>query len=270
MFALGPIDPNLWLSWNWNDPMWDIPDSTPFAFNRHMAGDQATLDENYLGVAGTTPLNGIDNSLTSAAISHGQDTASGDPFLHIMNARLDPLESHRQIIVRHLNKQPGSVQQAHRPWLDRDQFPLLIKTYFVRHHRHTPIVHLPTFNVVDSPTFLVFAMALIAASYVPTAGLRTADILQLVKIASMLIEETDRGLSISGAVSLEALQALLLLSILDRLMIRRRSQPAVYAIDLGRVCQLARFANIFQEPTDVDSCSWASWASWAEYEARRR
>lgn len=184
-----------------------------------------------------------------------------------MNARLDPLEPHRQMIVRHINKQLGNVQQTQRPWLDRDQFPLLIRTYSVRHHRHTPIIHLPTFNVVDSPTFLVFAMALIAASYVPTAGLRTAEIIQLVKIAGVLIEETDQGRSTSGAASLEALQALLLLNILDRLMIRRRSQPAAYAVNLGRMCQLARYANIFQQPMDLGSCSWTLWV---ECEARRR
>jgi hypothetical protein len=62
----------------------------------------------------------------------------------------------------------------------------------MRHHRHTPIIHLPTFNVSETATSLIFALALVAASYTPSLGLRAKDIMSLIQFAYRLTLDSDQ------------------------------------------------------------------------------
>ncbi|PIA80071.1 hypothetical protein CB0940_12215 [Cercospora beticola] len=153
-----------------------------------------------------------------------------------------------------------------RHWLSCAPLSLFLKTYFTRHHRHTPIIHLPTFNIVDCPTGLVFALTLIAAAYVPNLGLRARDVVRLLDCARTLTMVSDKSLNSGGPASLETLQALVLLGIMDRLMLKRTSDVPC-SIDLGSIARLARAAHIFEVPNDAPNTSWREWAT---LESRRR
>lgn len=120
----------------------------------------------------------ISHGLTDLALGgdtiNTQSSDASARVARIIDAKLDPMEHHRQAIATYLDQ--SNTRSSNRQWLARGQFPLLLKKYFKRHHRHTPSIHLPTFSIVECPTSLMFALALIAASYVPTLGLRAKDI----------------------------------------------------------------------------------------------
>ena len=276
LWSPNAIDANAWLSWNWSEPMWIVPDLTLFPATSSMddqygvsSGEPASSATHISSNNNNNNNNNYHNNSNHDVCNADVHDGISDAIAHMISSKIDPVEHHRQTIFNHLSKQSAvETTRAQAHWLDRTYFPTLLRTYFSRHHRHTPVIHLPTFNIVDCPTFLVWAIALIAASYMPAAGLRAADTLALAKSAYTFTMETDQGLNARGQASLEALQALLLLSILDRLMISRSNRSSSYAIDLGRISRLARDANIFQEPERTSGTS--PWLIWASMEARRR
>lgn len=173
-FFLDPGDPNPWLSWEWTEPPWNILESAP-SMPTDVSSEQATFVGSHSG-------DGVDS----------QGTHSGRRLASIIDARLDPVEHHRQSIVAYLQKSPDSVGRADNlRWLAQAQFPLLLKTYFTRHHRHTPIIHLPTFDIVACPTSLIFALVLVAASYIPKLGLRARNVIAMAKCAYRFAIESD-------------------------------------------------------------------------------
>lgn len=252
-----------WLPWTWTEPMWsllsplELPDlametnaSCPSTEEISSSGERQT--------AITLSNAGPDSCVRSA--DDGQNDIS-----RTILVKVDPLEHHRQTIINYLTRNP-SLRSRTIFLLDRNRFPWLLKIYFTRHHRHTPIIHLPTFNVVDCPTSLMWAVALIGASYFDSAGIRASDSLALAKLAYEFTLETDRGLLADGRISLHGLQALLLLSILDRLMVKSSGHDQTFCIDLPQIVRLARDARVFAEP----EISAPSWNAWALRESRRR
>ena len=75
--------------------------------------------------------------------------------------------------------------------------------------------------------------------------------------------QADGKISIAA---LPTLQALVLLGILDRLLIKR-TNDSVYSVDLGHVVRLARKAQVFDNPKPVAT---QTWSNWAYNESRRR
>lgn len=173
-FSFDPGATNPWLSWGWTDPSWGLLDFVP------STEPDLDHDQSIDGMAGVF----FDaQSLGSVNSSH---------IASIVDARLDPVEYHRQCILRRLEQSSitGPNGDAHF-WLSRTQFPLLLKTYFVRHHRHTPIIHLPTLNIAECPTSLIFALVLIAASSLPKLELRSKELVALAECAYQLAIEYD-------------------------------------------------------------------------------
>lgn len=104
--------------------------------------------------------------------------------------QLDPLEHHRSRITAYLDAECPNVPQILA--LFRSQsVGMIINTYFRRHHRHTPIIHLPTWNIASCSTALVLAMSLITASYTPALGLRSSHIRPLLGSAYNFVIEND-------------------------------------------------------------------------------
>lgn len=163
---------NPWLSWDWDELSRDILESIPFTPTLPSQFADAAILE--LGTYANRPVN------------------VGTSVADIINAKIDPVENHRQCIVAFLDQAtPHSASSGNLQWLAQGRFPLLLKTYFTRHHRHTPIIHLPTFDIVACPTSLIFALALVAASYIPSLGLRARDVPGLVKCAYQMTVESD-------------------------------------------------------------------------------
>lgn len=163
---------NPWLSWDWDELQGGVLESIPFT---------------------PTLLSG---STDGAVIDFGSSASRGanvrGSVADIINAKIDPVENHRQCILAFLERAtPQLGSGGNLQWLAQAHFPLLLKTYFTRHHRHTPIIHLPTFDIVACPASLIFALALIAASYIPSLGLRARNLPGLVKCAYQMTVESD-------------------------------------------------------------------------------
>ncbi|KAH9216155.1 hypothetical protein DL95DRAFT_498453 [Leptodontidium sp. 2 PMI_412] len=247
-----PADINPWLSWEWADLSWNFLDSNP-CMPSDISHEQIT-DVDLSSIV-HVPLGGSPGTTSTA-----RATAAA-----IIDAKVDPAEHHRQIIITYLQRFPaGQGENVH--WLFQTRFPFLLKTYFTHHHRHTPIIHLPTFDIVACPPPLIFAISLIAASYIPQLGLRAQNIIGLAKCAYQFALEADEGLCSGSTASLETLQAIVLLGILDRLIVKRKPGTQ-YSIDLSEIARLGRAAGIFEVPNPHPGMSWRDWAA---MESRRR
>jgi hypothetical protein len=174
-----------WLSWDWSEQM----PVHPADMEVSLSSIPAETSDQLLSIGGPwsigndqrTPEGLLDDCYASL-----QMTAT-----NIVDSKLDPVEHHRNRIIEHLHTQPHMARRHRTCWLERDNFQVLLKTYFNRHHRHTPIIHISTFNVVSCPTSLIFAMALVAASYMPRLGLRAEDTLALAGTAYSLALQSD-------------------------------------------------------------------------------
>ena len=163
---------NPWLSWDWDELPRDVLESIPFT--------------------PTLPSGSADGAVIDFGSSTSRGVSVRGSVADIINAKIDPVENHRQCILAFLEQAtPQLGGRGNLQWLAQAHFPLLLKTYFTRHHRHTPIIHLPTFDIVACPTSLIFALALIAASYIPSLGLRARDLPGLVKCAYRMTVESD-------------------------------------------------------------------------------
>jgi len=169
------LDGNPWLSWSWADPEWDVLEFLPPAPVPNAA-------ESSIEHANDIQL----DQFQDGEVQHIEKRLRCS-ISSMVDAKIDPLENHRQAILAHLETASfftGRDKLSH--WLSRSEFPALLKTYFMRHHRHTPIIHLATFSIAETTTPLIYAMALMAAAYTPSLRLRANDIVFLIQSAYKL------------------------------------------------------------------------------------
>lgn len=179
-----------WLSWEWADLSWNFLDSDAYVssdFSHEHITDVVDLSS----IVHVPPLDGSPGTTTSTTGSTiANTTARAAAAAAIIDAKVDPAEHHRQIIITYLQRFPaGQGENVH--WLLQTPLPFLLKTYFTHHHRHTPIIHLPTFDIVACSPPLTFAISLIAASYIPQFGLCAQNIIELAKCAYQFALEAD-------------------------------------------------------------------------------
>ena len=78
--------------------------------------------------------------------------------------KIDPLETHRLTINQHLLRS-GNVSREDVAWLSPHTVRNMVYCFFRHFHRHTPIVHLPTWDIATTPSSLLLAMILLGAVY---------------------------------------------------------------------------------------------------------
>jgi hypothetical protein len=78
--------------------------------------------------------------------------------------RIDPLETHRLTINQHL-LHSGEVSRDDIAWLSPQNVREFLYCYFRHFHRHTPILHLPTWDIATTPSSLLLSMILLGAVY---------------------------------------------------------------------------------------------------------
>jgi hypothetical protein len=78
--------------------------------------------------------------------------------------KIDPLETHRLTINQHLLRS-GNVSKEDIAWLSPHTVRGMLYCYFRHFHRHTPIIHLPTWDIATTPSSLLLAMILLGAIY---------------------------------------------------------------------------------------------------------
>jgi hypothetical protein len=78
--------------------------------------------------------------------------------------RIDPLETHRLTINQHLLR-TGNISAEDIAWLSPHTIRETLYCYFRHFHRHTPIIHVPTWDISSTTSSLLLSMILIGAVY---------------------------------------------------------------------------------------------------------
>jgi Fungal specific transcription factor domain/Fungal Zn(2)-Cys(6) binuclear cluster domain len=78
--------------------------------------------------------------------------------------KIDPLETHRLTINQHLLRS-GTVLTEDIAWLSPHNMREMVYCFFRHFHRHTPIIHSPTWDVSTTPSSLLLTMILLGAVY---------------------------------------------------------------------------------------------------------
>lgn len=206
--------------------------------------------------------------------------------------QLDPLEYHRTAIVEYLSVGCSDVPEILS--LSKSQtISMILNTYFLRHHLHTPIIHLPTFNVASASTSLVLAMSFVTASYTLSLGLQPSHVQSLLVAAYRFVTKNDQvrqvlwqlpfihchgraitdlkrcqGLMDGGEPSVATLRACFLLVILESLM--TTAQYAANVVPFEDIVSLARRARIFDDTRMKEIGADPRWADWVDLENTRR
>jgi Fungal specific transcription factor domain len=78
--------------------------------------------------------------------------------------KIDPLETHRLTINQHLLR-TGTISEEDIAWLSPHKVREMVYCFFKHFHRHTPIIHLPTWDISTTPSGLLLSMILLGAVY---------------------------------------------------------------------------------------------------------
>jgi hypothetical protein len=105
--------------------------------------------------------------------------------------KIDPLEAHRLTINQHLLRS-GKVSREDIAWLSPRNVREMVYCYFRHFHRHTPIVHLPTWDIATTPSSLLLAMILLGAVFSDNAERNAPFARRIAREAKSLIYNLDQ------------------------------------------------------------------------------
>jgi Fungal specific transcription factor domain len=81
-------------------------------------------------------------------------------------SRLDPLEIKRNQIIEVLKRsEPLDSENTTYPYITRQNMVHLCHLYGKHFQHNLPIIHAPTFNMIESPPILLLAIMLVGACY---------------------------------------------------------------------------------------------------------
>jgi hypothetical protein len=106
--------------------------------------------------------------------------------------KIDPLETHRLTINQHLLRS-GTVSREDIAWLSPHNVREMVYCYFRHFHRHTPIVHLPTWDIATTPSSLLLAMILLGAVYSDHPDQHAPHARRIAREAKSLVYKLDQG-----------------------------------------------------------------------------
>ena len=78
--------------------------------------------------------------------------------------KIDPLETHRLTINQHLLR-TGTISKEDIAWLSPHKVREMVYCFLKHFHRHSPIIHLPTWDISTTPSGLLLSMILLGAVY---------------------------------------------------------------------------------------------------------
>lgn len=78
--------------------------------------------------------------------------------------KIDPLETHRLTVNQHLLR-TGTISKEDIAWLSPHKVREMVYSFLKHFHRHSPIIHLPTWDISTTPSGLLLSMILLGAVY---------------------------------------------------------------------------------------------------------
>lgn len=181
--------------------------------------------------------------------------------------QISPLDAHRLQILKFLHdSNQGSRRWDH--WLSLDNVSLFLSSYFKSFHQHTPLLHLPFWNITATSTRLIFAMILMGAMYSGDLKSNGSEALQLSQMAQTFAWTSDPSLQAGGPAQLDTIQAVYIVTLLDAFYFpSKRYRPPV---DTRKLMNEARNAGIFDGVHPATEPWKMKWEEWSAQESRIR
>lgn len=181
--------------------------------------------------------------------------------------QISPLDAHRLQILKFLQE---SNQGSRRwdQWLSLDNMSLFLRSYFKSFHQHTPLLHLPFWNITATSTRLIFAMILMGAMYSGDLKSNGSEALQLSKMAQTFAWTSDPSLQAGGPAQFDTIQAVYIVTLLDAFYFpSKRYRPPV---DTRKLVDEARNAGVFDGVHPATEPWKMKWDEWSAQESRIR
>jgi hypothetical protein len=143
-----------------------------------------------------------------------------------------------------------------------------LHSYFKSFHQHTPLLHLPFWNVSVTSASLMFAMALMGAIYSGDLKTNSSDARTLCHMAQAFAWSSDHRLQAGGPAQLDTIHAVYIVTLLEAfyLPFKRYHAP----LDTKRLVNEARNAGIFADiQPGIDPWK-MKWEDWSAQESRIR
>lgn len=181
--------------------------------------------------------------------------------------QISPLEAHRILILQYL-EESGLDRYRWECWLSPDNMSLFVRSYFGFFHQHTPLLHLPCWNVSTASTRLIFSISLMGAMYSGSLKSHSKEAQRLCSLAQSFAWKTDPDLGMIGRARLDTIQAVYIAVLLEAFYFPSKKQPP--GVSIARLCNEARKADIFQPISSTTDPSKLNWSEWVAQECRIR
>ncbi|KAM5347489.1 hypothetical protein ACJ41O_010494 [Fusarium nematophilum] len=180
--------------------------------------------------------------------------------------RISPLDAHRTQLLQYLQESPLGQRRWDR-WLSTENMSRYLNSYFSFFHRHTPLLHLPSWNISTTSTRLLFSMLLMGALYSEDLNSQSATDRQLCQVAQTFAWDTDPGLPTSKA-QLDTIQAVYIATLVEAFYFPAKRHRAT--VDTKRLLAEARRSGIFSPNRALKEPWKMGWDEWSLEESRKR
>ncbi|KAH7020499.1 hypothetical protein EDB80DRAFT_703081 [Ilyonectria destructans] len=181
--------------------------------------------------------------------------------------QISPLEAHRVQILRCM-EESGLDRCRLEHWLSLENMSLFIRSYFAFFHQHTPLIHLPFWNVATASTQLIFSILLMGAMYSGHLNSHSSDDRQLCHLARSFAWKSDPDLEIKHRARLDTIQAVFLATVLEAFYFP--SKGGHPGVDTTRLFYEARKAEVFKRIPAGPDHEKLNWDQWSTQECRIR
>lgn len=181
--------------------------------------------------------------------------------------QISPLEAHRIQILQCL-EESGQDRRRLEHWLSLENMTLFIRSYFAFFHQHTPLIHLPFWNVATASTPLIFSIILMGAMYSGHLNSHSSDDRQLCHLARSFAWKSDPDLEIKYRARLDTIQAVFLATVLEAFYFPSKGDHP--GVDTTRLFYEARKTEVFKRIQSGPDPHKLSWDQWSAQECRTR
>ncbi|KIW34128.1 uncharacterized protein PV07_00924 [Cladophialophora immunda] len=242
---------------------WGILDNS-FVAHRDDSGTVVTCSE-------TSNQQTISPEATASPYDFGDNAAR---FVTPMNLpsgmslmQISPLEAHCSLIIQYLREaSQGSRRWDH--WFSMDNMSRFLRSYFESFHQHTPLLHLPFWNISITSTRLILAMTLIGAVYSGDLKANSSDARRLCHMAQAFAWSSDPCLQAGGPAQLDTIHSVYIVTLLEAfyLPFKRCRAP----VDTKRLVNEARNTGVFVDVQPGIDPWKMKWEDWSAQECRIR
>ncbi|KAF2799629.1 hypothetical protein K505DRAFT_356446 [Melanomma pulvis-pyrius CBS 109.77] len=208
----------------------------------------------------------ISPEITATSRSYAEDTNTNLPC-GMSLLQISPLDAHRLQILQFLNESNQDSWQWNQ-WLGVSNMARFLRSYFKSFHQHTPLLHLPFWNIASTSTRLVFSMILMGAMYSGDLKSYGSEARQLCQMAQTFAWASDLSLQAGGPAELDTIQAVYIATLLDTFYFpAKRHRPPV---NTRRLINEARSAGVFDSVNPSNEPWKMKWDEWSAQEMRIR